>query len=82
MNAATKPPPGKHDVPECAVTVSVGDHLFCAKHTFAEMDDMHIIFGHEYGLKSGTFPSHQIPNRKVFASIVTHTYARTRARGI
>jgi hypothetical protein len=35
------PPPCKHDVPECAVTVAVGGDLFCAKHTFAEMGDMH-----------------------------------------
>jgi hypothetical protein len=54
----------------------VGDHLFCAKHAFAEMGDMHIIFGNEDGLQVWYMPGHQIPNREVFASVVTHTHMR------
>lgn len=56
--------------------LAVGDHLFCAKHAFAEMGDMHIIFGNEDGLQVWYMPGHQIPNREVFASVVTHTHMR------
>ena len=68
-------PPHKHDVPECAVTVAVGDHLFCAKHTFAEMGGMHIIFG----LHTHT---HIYIYKYIYLVVHTHTHTHTHIRGL
>jgi hypothetical protein len=77
------PPPCKHDIPECAVTVAVGDDLFCAKRTFPEMDDMHTIIGHEYGLQVWYISWSPIPKWKsVCQHCYTHTHSLSISRGI
>lgn len=82
MNAATTPPP----TPTSPVSIIflnvlwllvVGDHLFCAKHAFAEMGDMHITFGHEYGIKVWYISQSPNPKQK---SVCQHCYTHMHAR--